>query len=290
MSLNIFSLKKEYSKVESPNVGDYDMENSVALLFHENSKLDYFSARMLGYNIKKIDNEYVHERASRPYKTYPGALMKSLDSCLIARSKLSSLKKLITARRSARVFEQYNITYQDIFSLLHFSYGIQKKVPINENGGFWARRAIPSAGALYPLEVYLLVLQAEELDKGLYHYRPDTNGIELFKKGDFRDDVSGFIQADPSIDIDVKSASVLVITTSVFERVLTKYLERGYRFMMMEVGALGHSITLLSESIGLNSCYIGGFWDDYINDFVGLDGISESVQSVLAIGKTVMTK
>jgi SagB-type dehydrogenase family enzyme len=290
MHLNIISLKKDFLKVESPGIGDYDMENSIALLYHENSKLDYYSARMLGYNIKKLDNSYVHERASRPYKTYPGTPITNLDFCSVKKNKLSNLKRLISDRRSARSFEQYNITCQDIFSLLHFSYGIHKKVPVNENGAFWGRRAIPSAGALYPLELYILILQGDEIKKGLYHYRPDLNSVELLKEGDFKEDISGFIQADPSIDVDVKSASILLISTSVFERVLTKYLERGYRFLMMEVGALGQSITLLSESIGLNSCYVGSFWDDSINEFLGLDGISESVQSVLAIGKTIKVK
>lgn len=290
MHSKIINLKKQYGKVESPNVADFNMENSAAMLYHENSKLDYYTARMLGYNIKRMDNEYVHQRASRPYKSYPGTTAISLDDCKPGpKTGQNALKKLVTSRRSARTFEEYKLTNKDLFDILHYSYGINKKVLINEQGDFWARRMIPSAGALYPLELYMLVLQGDTVPNGLYHYRPDMNSVELIRKGDLQEDISQVVVADPSIDVDIRSASAILIVTGVFERVMSKYLERGYRFMMIETGAVGQSVTLMCESIGLNSCYVGSFWDDSINDFMGLDGVSESVQAVIAIGKAIKT-
>lgn len=285
MLTKIQSLRKEYEKVESPNVGEFNMEESTALLYHENSKLDYFGWRMLGYNIQKMDNEYIHLRASQPYKMYSGSAILNLkNNCSTTNDKYEFLKTLIENRRSARTFDDYKITETDLHSILFNSYGINQKIIIKDDGTYWGRRAIPSAGALYPLELYVLVLNGS-MQNGLYHYRPDMNYLELIKEGDFHKEIQKVIVVDSSIDIDLASASALVITTSVFERNLSKYLERGYRFIMIEVGAVGQMLTMMCETIGLNSCYVGSFWDDYINDFIGLDGIAESVQAVLAIGK-----
>jgi len=284
MITKLFHIKNEFQKVENLAPGSFDAENSAALTYHENSKLNNFTARLLGYNIEALDNEYIHMRASQPYKVYPGYRVLSLGEDSPENFERSKLKAIIENRRSNRSFDDSKISIKDLYSLLHYSYGITGKVQIADDGSYWGRRAVPSAGGLFPLEIYVLV-QNGEIENGLYHFRPDINALEFLKEGDFSEEIKQCIVSDPAIDVDILSGSALIIITSVFDRVLSKYLERGYRFIMIEVGAVGQSISLISEAIGLNSCYAGSFWDDELNAFIGVDGLSESVQAVIAIGK-----
>lgn len=284
MTTKLFHIKNEFQKVENSAPGTFDAENSAALTYHENSKLNNFTARLLGYNIEALDNEYIHMRASQPYKIYPGYRTVPLGETLPENFVKNKLKTVIEHRRSNRSFEEGQITLKELYALLHYSYGITGKVQIANDGSFWGRRAVPSAGGMFPLEIYILV-QNGEIENGLYHFRPDVNALEFLKEGDFSEEIKQCIVSDPAIDVDILSGSALIIITSIFDRVLSKYLERGYRFIMIEVGAVGQSISLISEALGLNSCYAGSFWDDELNSFIGVDGLSESVQAVIAIGK-----
>lgn len=283
MANDFSQIKKDYKKVEAASVSNADYMDSVALLYHENSKLNHLSLRILGYNIGKFDNDYLNRRTSQPYKFYPGKKIIHLDGHLDHTIHEVSLDKILSQRRSVRKFKDYTVSLSELFMLLHFSYGTSCKTKINNTeDAYWSYRYVPSAGALYPLELYALILNST-IDKGLYHYRPDINALEFLKALDSGAVIKDFVISDPYVDIS--NASVILFTTSFFERMISKYLERGYRFLMMEVGALGHNVGLMSEAIGLGTCYIGSFLDDETNHFLGIDGISESVQSVLVIGK-----
>jgi SagB-type dehydrogenase family enzyme len=143
-------------------------------------------------------------------------------------------------------------------------------------------RNVPSGGALYPLEIYMIVFNSH-IESGVYHYRADINSLEQLKTGNFVEELLNIIQAEPYVNM--KSSSCLIITTGVIERVIIKYGDRGYRFMMQEVGFVAQTISLLSESIGLSSCMLGGYNDDKVNSFIGIDGVFEAVNNIIVIGK-----
>ena len=83
----------------------------------------------------------------------------------------------------------------------------------------------------------------------------------------------------------MRASSALIITTGIIERLLIKYGDRGYRFMMQESGFVGQTISLLAESIRLVSCMLGGYNDDKVNDFLGVDGVFETINNIIVIGK-----
>ena len=151
-----------------------------------------------------------------------------------------------------------------------------------EVDGNWGLRNVPSAGGLYPLELYIVVLNGH-ISSGLYHYRSDTNALELIKEGNFRDYLRENMQCEPYVNIS--TASAVIFSTGIFERVAIKYGDRAYRFLIQESGIVGQTITLLLESIGLGSCWIGAYIDDMINELLGIDGVYESVNNVIVIGK-----
>lgn len=83
----------------------------------------------------------------------------------------------------------------------------------------------------------------------------------------------------------MKSACGIVFVTAIYQRTMLKYGDRGDRFILQEVGAMNQNMSLLCENLGLGSCIIGGYDDDKVNDFLGIDGATESIQSVMIIGK-----
>ena len=86
--------------------------------------------------------------------------------------------------------------------------------------------------------------------------------------------------------VDLQHCSCVFFITSFFERVLIKYGDRGYRFILQEVGFLTQNISLLAEFLELGSCVLGSYVDDNINQILSADGTFETVQNVIVIGKT----
>lgn len=85
--------------------------------------------------------------------------------------------------------------------------------------------------------------------------------------------------------VDLTSGSVVLFITGCVERQMIKYSERAYRFMQNEVGSVTRMVTLIAEALELGSCILGGYNDDGLNDFLQVDGVFESVQSVMVVGK-----
>jgi len=108
--------------------------------------------------------------------------------------------------------------------------------------------------------------------------------LELLRKGNFIEKLIKIIQAEPYVNM--RTSSALIITTGIIERSLIKYGERGYRFLMQESGFVGQTLSLLAVSINLDSCMLGGYNDDKINEFLGVDGVFETINNIIVIGKT----
>ena len=188
-------------------------------------------------------------------------------------------------RRSTRDYDkEYKISLNELTALLFNSYGVtfKSKIVGFDVDGHIGMRNVPSGGALYPLEMYVVIFNAH-IPSGLYHYRADTNVLELLKEGDFIEELLKIIQAEPYVNM--RTSSALIITTGIIERLLIKYGDRGYRFLMQESGFVGQTISLLAESINLCSCMLGGYNDDKVNEFLGIDGVFETINNIIVVGK-----
>lgn len=182
-----------------------------------------------------------------------------------------SLKNALFLRKSGRIFKK-KLTLKDIGNILYFSGGEHSTIESSN-----PRRFYPSAGARYPLEIYIISLNSE-LPRGLYHYYIKNNSLEELMKFNTKK-MRGFI----NIKFVLKS-SCIVIVTSVFNRNTNKYGNRGYRDIMTEVGCLMQNFYLISGALGFSCCAFGGYVDDVINRYLDIDGLSESVLGVLLIG------
>lgn len=280
--MNVSGISAEYEKVDQSLYGSKNINDSLGLLYHENSKMHPFSIREQGLIISGFFNPLLMDRTSQPYKCYPGLKKIAMDQFLDISSP-EGLTASLSARRSVRRFEPgYKISLFELFHILHYSYGICYEEPISTGTGHIGFRSVPSAGGLYPLEVYVAVLDGQ-MNEGLYHFHSRANELELLNTKNLRDELDQIVQAKPFIHLN--EASAVIFITSLPERSMIKYGERGYRFIQQEVGALGLSISLLCDDIGLGSCYAGMFIDDEVEGILGIDGVFETIQGIMIIGK-----
>lgn len=255
-------------------------ENSLALKYQEISKYDKFSFLQERERIVFFSNPLMVERAVKPYKTYPSKQQIPLGTHDMSLDE-NDLLRLIKSRRSRRNFLDYNISINELHKILYYGYGITGKAKIRGDDDFWYYRAVPSGGALYPLELYIYINKSM-LEQGLYHYRPDKDSLEYISEKVDINDIQKNIAAE---NVNMKACSCMIFITSVFQRNMLKYGERGYRFILQEVGAVLQNISLICENMNLASCILGGYVDDAINNFLGINPPLETIQGIIIIGK-----
>ena len=162
-----------------------------------------------------------------------------------------SLEKAIKQRRTIRSFGYQPITFQQLSQILWAAQGI---TGVSDFG-----RAAPSAGALYPLDVYTVVGKnsIETLDSGVYHYNPRGHSIRKVADEDRRKDI-----AIASLrQMWMGEAPVLIVLTAEYHRINIKYGNRGIRYAHMEVGHVGQNIFLQCQALGLSAGIVGAFHD-----------------------------
>jgi SagB-type dehydrogenase family enzyme len=192
--------------------------------------------------------------------------------------KTNEFMKILTGRRSRRVFSPEALPLQDLSTLLKFTAGsVQDEIP---DAGF-AFRHVPSAGGLYPHETYIVAYNVDGLDPGLYHYRVPGHLLELLKAGAFGNEVEA-IALDQAM---ARRCPACFFWTAAIPRSKWKYLQRCYRYVYIDIGHLGQNFYLVSEALGLACCAIGALYDDEGNDFLGIDGSDETLVYMGVVGK-----
>jgi SagB-type dehydrogenase family enzyme len=212
--------------------------------------------------------------ANKPelYKRYTSAKIIPLSRELPTKSL--PIVDVLKKRRSVRSFSPKPLSLDALSFLLWASTGVQRK----EQG--YEFRTVPSAGALYPIETYLIVNNVEDLEKALYHYNIEAHALEQLTVGDLAEK---FAHAALEQKMFIK-APVVLIWTAVFERSKWKYAQRAYRYVYLEAGHIAQNLALSAISIGLGSCQVGAFFDDEINQILGVDGVDESVIYLSVVG------
>lgn len=279
--MNIKQVRSVFGKKDNSLYGSAKVKELMGILYHENSKLDQYSARQLGESIAYFSDPYLAERYTKPHKRYFG-VHHQFDSEALAENA-DDFFKLISERRSVRKFDsEYQISLFELENLMYYSYGITRKEKINNNGGFMGYRNVPSAGGLYPLEVYVCLFNSH-IEPGLYHYDSLKNSLAMVRPGNHLPLMKKLIMAAPAIDMD--SACGVILVNGLIERQAIKYGERSYRFMQQECGSLTYLMSIIMENMGLGSCYTGGFIDQELNNFMQIDGNYETVLCPVVFGK-----
>ena len=210
-----------------------------------------------------------------PYKTFPGA--PSIELPRVVAPAGPPIEQVIARRRSVREYADRRVTLAEVSRLLRDANGIT-----DERDPTLAFRAAPSSGALYPVEIYPVIFAVDGAAPGVYHYDVRGHRLTQLRPGDFRDDL---FQAALAQEMLVRCDLVLVLT-GLWPRVQWKYVERSYRYILLEAGHVGQNVYLAATALGLGPCGIGAFFDDQINRLLGLDEREEQSVYLLAIGAT----
>lgn len=212
----------------------------------------------------------------RSYKTYPNAL-KTIELPDPDFDKEIRFWQVVLNRKSTRDFKNEPISLSQVSLLLFGITGLTRIFPQV------AFRTVPSAGGLYPIEMYPVINNVEDLGQGIYHYNIQKHNLELLKEGDFRIEIArGCL--DQQI---VFNSAVNLVWTAIIERSRWKYLQRCYRYIYLDAGHIGQNFYLISEALELGACTIGAIYDDEINKMLDIDGIHETVIYVGVIGKKI---
>ena len=237
--------------------------HSLALEYHENSKQPP--------SFKPFD----HLVQYKIYCNSKRLLLGDSDFDLALQSGDSFLQTLLM-RKSTRCFTSDNIGLSVLARLLQLSCGIidkQKDV---------AKRTYASAGARYPIEVYVAVMRSDDMDMGIYHYNVIDNALELIKAGDYSDTLSVLYGNQTYI----ANYPCLIFFALVFNRTMQKYGERGYRFALIDAGHMSQNLYLVAEYLKLGIVAIGAsaVSDDKLDDMLGLAHSEENTFLSFAVG------
>jgi len=206
------------------------------------------------------------------YKSYPDN--KKIELPRIKSIKTGNLDFALKNRRSIRIFSDEALSMERVSYLLWASTGIQRK----EHG--FEFRAAPSAGALYPIETYIVVNRVENIPKGVYHYNIKNHYLEEINNGDY-----GRAISEAALNqMMCYHAPVIFVWTAIFNRSKCKYGERAYRYIYLDAGHIAENLALGATSIGLGTCQIAALYDDEVNQIIDVDGLLESTIYMSVVG------
>lgn len=206
------------------------------------------------------------------YKEYPGSKKIALSS--VENIVDMPLADTLRNRKSVRKFSGKPVSKKVLSYILWATSGI------SHTKGDREYRTAPSAGGQYPLENYILVNNVDGIPPGLYHYSIRDHVLEELGTGSVKNEV---VEAAKGQKM-VSDCAFAVISSATFIRMTYRYKDRGYRYIYQDSGHMIQNLALACTSMGLGSCQMGSFFEDAMNEAIGLDGIEESVIYMSVVG------
>jgi SagB-type dehydrogenase family enzyme len=182
-----------------------------------------------------------------------------------------SIEEALLVRRSIRAYSEEDLSLNEASQLLWAAQGM------THPSGY---RTAPSAGALYPLEVYLVVGRVEGFSAGVYQYLPAEHALVQILEGDIRMSLASAALGQSAVE----DAPVSLVITAVFERTTQKYGQRGLRYVYMETGSAAQNVYLQAESLDLGTVFIGAFQEERVGQLLGIPE-NETPLCIMPVGR-----
>jgi SagB-type dehydrogenase family enzyme len=240
--------------------------------------LDASDPRSLAFLFHLNSEPWIMEAGVKAPDAPSSATVRGAESQVELPEPGGDLLALIRRRSSCRAFAARSLTLADLTDLLAGAYGFVRHDQV-DTGLLLGLRGVPSAGALYPLELYLWLRRVETLEDGLYHYDARAHTLERLGEIDGAALAGAFIAPEP-----FEQANAVVLVSAVFDRTLHKYGPRGYRYVLIEAGHVAQSMCLLAAERSLATLCVGGFSDSVVNRTLGIDPRTEGVVYCIAVG------
>jgi SagB-type dehydrogenase family enzyme len=199
----------------------------------------------------------------KPFKAHAAPSGRKEESMMLPRPDHEGnllVEDAIKRRRTVRSFSSSSMRIEDLSQIFYAAQGI------TDDRSF--KRAAPSGGALYPIDVYAVVGKNGiiGLDAGIYHYISSGHRMEHVAKGDKSEQL-----ADSALQQKwMAQPPVNFVITAEYSRICSKYGERGIRYAMIEAGHVGQNIFLQAEALGLKAGIVGAFEDIKVIDILGI--------------------
>jgi len=179
----------------------------------------------------------------------------------------TSIEETLNQRRSVRNYKRGPLGLEEISQLLWAA-----------SGKNLYRRTAPSAGATYPLEIYLVVGEVEGLEPGIYHYSSSGHSLGNVKEQDVRNRLS----AAALVQGMITRAPTSIVIAADYGRTTRRYGPKGIRYVHMEAGHVGQNISLQANALSLGTVMIGAFDDGQVREILGID---EEPLYIIPVGK-----
>lgn len=182
-----------------------------------------------------------------------------------------SLSAVLQARRSVRHYSKEPLTLAEVAQLAWAAQGI------TSDQGY---RTAPSAGALYPLELYVVASRVSGLAPGLYHYQPGQHALQQLGTDNLQLPLAIAAYNQGAL----RQAAVVFVITGIKQRTARKYGQRAERYVYIEAGHAGQNLVLQASALGLGGVVIGAFMDEAVTGVLGLAEGEEAI-TLLAVGR-----
>jgi len=211
------------------------------------------------------------------FRTYMGSTRVDLPGQDFALQ--GSLGELLERRVSIREFLLKPLALEVVGRLLYTSYGLREAQEGASRRS--TDRPVPSAGGLYPLELYVATQAVTGLPDGVYHYDARAHQLELRRMGRVHEELAGIVLGQTMLH----DANLLIVITAIFQRTMWKYGQRGYRYIWLDAGHVGQNLYLAAAALGLGPVAIGGFFDDDLNRLLELPRDEEEAVYAICVGQ-----
>jgi SagB-type dehydrogenase family enzyme len=239
-----------------------------ARAYHEITKHSYTSVRVAAYELD-------WSLRPLPYKIYPGAGAVALPRDL----SLSSVPALTALHGAAPVRDDTPIDLAMVTRLLFCADGLTRRARVGAEDYHF--RAAASAGALYPIEIYLAASHVEGLEAGLYHFSPADLRLHGLRRGDWRAYLADAAAMHPAI----AGARAVIVMSAMFWRSAWKYRSRAYRYCFWDAGTILANLFAAANVEGLHAEAVSAFADGPVEALIEADGEREGVICMAALGR-----
>ena len=182
-----------------------------------------------------------------------------------------SVEEALLKRRSVRNYTGEALTLPEVAQLLWAAQGI------TDPSG---KRTAPSAGALYPLQLYVVVGSVEDVATGVYKYEPHQHELVKVLDGEQREALSQAALGQSSVE----QSAIDIVITAIYERTTIKYGSRGIRYVHMETGHAAQNVYLQAVAMNLGMVVVGAFYDDQVKEVLNLPENEEPLY-IIPVGR-----
>jgi len=242
-------------------------EIEAARTYHALTKHSYTSVRS---NAHFLD----WQNRPLPYKLYPEVAGLALPRDL----SLARVPTLEAIAARAETDTVGALTLEALTRMLFCADGLTRRRRVG--GEDYHFRAAPSAGALYPIEVYVAVGEVEGLEPGLYHFSPADLRLRGIRRGDWR----GFIASAAGGPPSHARSRAIILLSAIFWRSTWKYHARAYRYCLWDAGTMLANLLASATAEGLSSELVTAFADSEMEALLGIDGEREGALCMVALG------